>query len=143
MDDSPRSFCALLAGLAFGVSSACAPVIPATAPPQLAHTPGAWIVIADSRVDTGVFRFDYPRSWRIVRESAAASATIQIVAVAPDGGAVTLAQADAIDPLADAALELDAGAIVNVTIARGDESSARFEDQARQLIASLRISAPD
>ena len=143
MDDSPRTFCALLAGLAFGVSSACAPVIPATAPPQLAHTPGAWIVIADNSVNAGDFHFDYPSSWRIVRESAAASAAVQIVAVAPDGGTVKLAQADAIDPLADQALALGEGAVVNITIVRGDEPSSRFDDQARQLIASVRSQASE
>ena len=38
------------------VMGACAPLVPATTPPQLAHTPGAFVVVTDKTFDAGMFR---------------------------------------------------------------------------------------
>ena len=63
--------------------TACTPLIPATTPPQLAFTPGAFITVDDEVVDAGDFRVNYPDGWRIVKTSIAA-APLEIVFAAPD-----------------------------------------------------------
>ncbi len=49
----------------------CGPLVPATQPPQLAHTPGAFVVVDAETFDAGVFRVAYPQGWRIVKSSTA------------------------------------------------------------------------
>jgi hypothetical protein len=63
--------------------AACTPLIPATTPPQLEHTPGAFVTVDDDRFDTGIFRVDYPDGWRIVKTSVA-SAPLEVVFASPD-----------------------------------------------------------
>jgi len=73
--------------------SACAPLIPATTPPQLQHTPGAFVSLDDEIFDAGVFQVDYPDGWRVVKISVAA-APLQVVFVSPDESmTLTLSQA--------------------------------------------------
>ena len=63
--------------------TACTPLIPATTPPQLEHTPGAFITVDDDTFDAGIFRIDYPDGWRIVKTSVA-SAPLEVVFASPD-----------------------------------------------------------
>jgi hypothetical protein len=63
--------------------AACTPLIPATTPPQLEFTPGAFITVDDEVVDAGFFRVNYPDGWRIVKTSIAA-APLEIVFASPD-----------------------------------------------------------
>lgn len=63
--------------------AACGPIVPATVPAQLAHTPGAPIVLSETRVEAETFSSAYPDGWRIVKASEAGAAA-QLVFVSPD-----------------------------------------------------------
>jgi hypothetical protein len=63
--------------------TACTPLVPATTPPQLEFTPGAFITVDDEVVDAGFFHVNYPDGWRIVKTSIAA-APLEIVFASPD-----------------------------------------------------------
>jgi hypothetical protein len=65
------------------VVAGCAPLIPATVPPQLSHTPGTFITIDDQFVGTAVWRIRYPDGWRVVKISIAAE-PVRLVFVSPD-----------------------------------------------------------
>jgi hypothetical protein len=75
-------FSSLLWGLV-ALIAACVPHIPATIPPQLQHTPGAFVVVDERTYDAGVFRVVYPSGWRIVKSSVA-SAPMEVIFVSPD-----------------------------------------------------------
>jgi hypothetical protein len=68
----------LLIGLA-----ACQSPVPATTPPQLDHTPGAFVSVTDDVYNAGVFRVRYPEGWRVVKTSIA-GAPMEVVFVSPD-----------------------------------------------------------
>ena len=63
--------------------AACTPLIPATTPPQLEYTPGAFVTVDDDHFDAGIFRVDYPDGWRIVKTSVA-TAPLEVVFASPD-----------------------------------------------------------
>lgn len=69
--------------LLVGWLAACSPLVPATTPPQLQHTPGAFITITDDRFDGGAFALTVPDGWRVVKTSPAA-APLEAVFVSPD-----------------------------------------------------------
>ena len=71
----------LLSGLLLLLSS-CGPIVPATAPAQLDHTPGPPIVVTDRTVRTRDYRLRYPSGWRVVTGEARLLPTV--VLVAPD-----------------------------------------------------------
>ena len=104
----------------------CAPIVPATAPPQLEHTPGAFVAVADNFFDAGRFRVDYPKSWRVVKTSIAAADHLQVVFAAPDSSAVTLTQADAAgdDTSGERFVVLDNGVVLQVRIQPADDGAA-------------------
>jgi hypothetical protein len=79
---SPHVRTCILSVLLF-IMAACVPQIPATTPPQLQHTPGAFVVVDERIYDAGVFRVAYPSGWRIVKSSIAA-APMEVVFVSPD-----------------------------------------------------------
>lgn len=116
--------------------SACAPIIPATAPPQLEHTPGAFAVVTDTRFDAGLFQVDYPKSWRVVKTSIAAADHLQVVFAAPDSGAVILTQTDSAGD--EPFVALDNGVILQIRIQPADSHAASFVSTAKKLIATIR-----
>lgn len=81
----------LLLMILFG---ACAPLVPATTPPQLEFTPGAYVVVTDSLFDAGDFVVEYPHDWRIVKTSIASDEHLKAVFVAPDQSTITLTIVD-------------------------------------------------
>lgn len=78
--------------LALGIA-AC---VPATVPPQLAHTPGPAVSIYDGQYANAVFRLNYPPEWRVV--SSAASADASVMLIAPEDAAVIVIGEDAEAP---------------------------------------------
>ena len=116
--------------------SACAPIVPATAPPQLEHTPGAFAVVTDAFFDAGRFRVDYPKSWRVVKTSIAADDHLQVVFAAPDGGAVTLTEADSAGD--EPFVALDHGIILQIRIQPGGGDASAFVSAAKKLAGSIR-----
>lgn len=120
---------------------ACVPIIPATTPPQLKHTPGAFVVVTDGTFDAGVFRVDYPQSWRVVKTSIASTAMIQVVFVAPDEQSITLTQVEDISNSTsdnEQFITLDNGIIIQVIVTPSDDADDTFNNLANQLITSIR-----
>lgn len=62
---------------------ACQPLVPATIPPQLSHTPGEFIRIDDDRVYADDFSVAYPEGWRVIKISTA-SDPVRFVFASPD-----------------------------------------------------------
>lgn len=121
--------------------SACVPIVPATTPPQLKHTPGAVVVVTDGTVDAGVFRVDYPQSWRVVKTSIAATPLMQVVFVAPDESTITVTQTESVsESIGDDEqfITLDNGTIIQVLVMPSDDVEDNFSALAEQLIASIR-----
>jgi hypothetical protein len=65
----------------------CAPLVPAQTPPQLEHTPGAFVVIDMQTYDAAAFQVDYPGGWKVVKLNEA-GAPDRVAFVAPDESAV-------------------------------------------------------
>ncbi len=63
--------------------AACGPIVPATVPAQLAHTPDAPVILSETRVEAETFSSAYPDGWRIVKASEA-GAPVRLVLVSPD-----------------------------------------------------------
>ncbi len=133
-------------GLAFrllcwlALAAGCGPLVPARSPPQVQHTPGAFVVVDAGGLDAGSFRLEYPPAWKLVKSSPATAAQLQFVFVAPDGGTVTVSQVDAIDEPVEGQmqLQLDNGVALEWSIAPGPAASASFMRQAEALVASIR-----
>ncbi len=135
----PRSALARLAGLwAISALAACASLVPASPPPHIKNTPGAYIVVTDKTYDAGQFRLEYPRAWSVVKSSQATYHLQQAYFLAPDGGYVFLEQVDSMDAAADEHRLLPNGVILKLSIEAADPPSAQFAAQARQLISSIR-----
>ena len=120
---------------------ACAPLVPATTPPQLQYTPGAFVVVTNETFDAGVFRVDYPQSWRVVKTSIASTAFLQVVFVAPDESSITLSQTKTVSNSTrdtERCITLDNGVIVQVVMKPANNADDTFNDLATQLIASIR-----
>lgn len=118
--------------------SACAPLAPATVPPHIKNTPGAFVVVTDKAFDAGLFRLEFPRSWSVIITSQAYYGHIQVIFMAPDGGIVSLHQVQSADSIADEHRILPNGVILKVAIEAAEQPSALFSAQARQLISSIR-----
>ena len=72
--------------------AACGPIVPATVPAQLEATPGAPIILSETRVEAETFSSAYPDGWRIVKASEA-GAPVRLVLVSPDDSlSITLAE---------------------------------------------------
>lgn len=123
-------------------STACAPLVPATTPPQLEHTPGAFVVVTDSTFDGGNFIVDYPASWRVVKSSIAEADTIQVVFVASDENTITLTEVvnAGNDSENEQFITLSNDVVIQVVIERADEPDAVFDTYATHLIESIRAS---
>ncbi len=125
------------------VLGACAPIVPATTPPQLEHTPGAFVVVTDETFDAGTFRVDYPQSWRVVKTSIASTPLIQVVFVTPDESSITLTQLEAVSDTAnddERFITLENDVIIQVLIELSNDVEDTFVDDADQLINSIRPS---
>lgn len=123
---------------AMSALAACASLVPASAPPQIQHTPGAPVIVTDKTYDTGQFRLEFPRAWSIVKPSQAKDEHMQVYFLAPDGGYVIVHQVASVDSAAEEHRALANGVIVKVAVKAADQPSAQFAEQARQLISSIR-----
>ncbi len=121
----------------------CAPIVPATTPPQLEHTPGAFVVVTNETFDAGVFRVDYPHSWRVVKTSIASTPLIQVVFVTPDESSITLTQMDTVSDTTnddERFITLENDVMIQVLIKASDDAEDTFLVYADQLINSIRLS---
>jgi len=70
-------------GLLLALLAGCAPLVPASVPPQLAHTPGAFVQVGQDAIITQGYRLAYPLGWRVVKLSEA-NQPASFVVVSPD-----------------------------------------------------------
>jgi hypothetical protein len=80
------------------IMGACAPIVPATIPPQLDDTPEAVTFSIDgNRIYTSLFSVEYPPDWKVVKSNPA-SQPLSIVLVSPESDmTITLAVLQTID----------------------------------------------
>ena len=123
---------------ALSALAACASLVPATAPPHIKHTPGAYVIVSAGHFDAGHFRLDYPSDWRIVKESPADAERLRIIFVAPDGGTVSLMQLGADATPGDQHRILQNGVVIEVAIDPAEETLSTFAAQAQRLVSSIR-----
>lgn len=119
--------------------NACSPLAPAAAPAQLQHTPGPFFRITETRFDAGLFRLEYPSTWRVVLLSPADSPRIRVVFVAPDQSAVSIAQVLSAEAAADdSLLHLGGGVALRIEIQAAEGAAQSFFLRAENLINSIR-----
>ena len=118
--------------------AACGSLAPAAERPHLSHTPGAFVVLSDGHLDAGIFKLEYPPSWRVVKASPAVESLLRITLVAPDGGIVSLSQLAADAESSARALRLESGILLQVLIEPGDQPAASFRASAERIVASIR-----
>ena len=129
----------LLVALPLLLASACSSLLPATVPPQLQHTPGAFVRLSETQFDAGFFRLDYPSTWRVVKLNTADNARLQVAFVAPDQSTVMLTQVDdARENAYESMLSLENGISLAVQIKASQDVAASFPKQAELLVASIR-----
>ena len=114
---------------------ACAPWMPATAPPQLQQTPGAFITITDTRLIAPAFQLEYPASWRVVKTSPADAPRLQIVFADAAGSTLTLSEIDSGAADETGALRLENGVALALDVRA---LGSRFAELAGDVIASIR-----
>ena len=124
--------------------AACSPWVPATAPPQLEHTPGPQYSITATKFEIDRFQLRYPASWRVVYLSTAEDRLHQVAFVAPDQSVVMVREVESADESGTGrSLLLENGVNLSVEVKAADDAPAAFSDQAEQLIASIQGSRID
>jgi hypothetical protein len=135
--------CGLMVALLVG----CAPLVPATVPPQLAHTPGPFVTIGPDQLITPDYHLSYPLGWRVVKLNTAAQPPAFVI-VSPDDAvqiAIGLQAAEAIAPsegtisisITDEVRTLPSGP-VHVRLVAPTERQAEAQAHLRRLLDSLR-----
>lgn len=118
---------------------ACSPLAPATTPAQLQHTPGPFFSITETRFDAGLFRLEFPPSWRVVHLSPATAPLVRVVFVSPDQSTVSISQVHAADTSGEESLlQLGGGVTLRIEIEAADGAAQSFFSQADNLIHSIR-----
>lgn len=120
----------------FLFASACSPLPPAKTPPQIKHTPGAFVTVSETRFDAGIFQLDYPSNWRIVKLSTADANYLKVAFVAPDQSTVTLTQVENAD---NSVVRLENGDEIIVEINATAAAVASFFERAERLVKSMQI----
>lgn len=127
-----------IVALGCAVLAACSPLPPAAAPPQLTHTPGAQIAIANGHVDAGSFQFDYPPSWRLVKDSAANADGLHIRLQAPSGGELSFRVVESVTDDDAFFIPLAKGRSLLIAAEASTDVSAANESDFQRIIRSIR-----
>ena len=120
------------------ILTACAPLPSASAPPQLRHTPGAFVEIVDGHFKAGSFQFDYPSSWRLVKQSAANADGMHITLLAPAGGALSFQVVATDKGQDDLFIPLAKGNFLLVTVVDFDDLPSDVTAEFERIIRSIR-----
>ena len=134
---SPPIACAAAAIFCL-IVAACSPLPRASAPPQLRHTPGAYIEIANGHFNAGAFQFDFPATWLVVKQSAANADGLHIILRAPSGAELSLRAVDSETGEDAVLIPLAKGGFVAATINAPDDLSTRLAAELEQIIRSIR-----
>ncbi len=116
-------------------ASACSSLAPAKTPPQIQHTPGAFVTISGNYFDAGIFQLQYPANWRVVKLSTADANYLKIAFVAPDQSIMFLTQVENTDKNV---IRLGNGVALAVEIDASDNADSGFFNDAKHLISLIR-----
>ena len=120
--------------------------LPAQPPPQLQHTPGPMLVVAERTLQTSLYWVDPPAGWRIVK-STIASDPIVLVLVSPDDSMVIHIGEEPVPPFPpeedfvsrEAVVTLPNDQPVYMTGKSKRESESQFEAIFNVVQASIRL----
>ena len=133
-----RPLATIIAASCCAVLGACSPLLPAAAPPQLTHTPGAYIEISRGHFKADSFQFDYPPSWRLVKQAAANTDGMHIILRAPGGGELSMRVVET-DAGADGPfIPLAKGNLLVLTVDASTDPSATLDSEIQHIISSIR-----
>ncbi len=133
-----RPLAFIIAVCCCGILTACAPLPSASAPPQLRHTPGAFVEVADGHFQAGSFQFDYPSSWRLVKQSAANADGMHITLLAPAGEALSFQVVATDSGQDDLFIPLANGNFLRVTGGDFDDLTSDVTAEFERIIRSIR-----
>ncbi len=128
----------VFSALCCGLLAACAPLWPATAPPQLTHTPGAFVEISAGYFDAGSFQFNYPASWRLIKLDPAEAPNRHIVLLATDGSQLSLRVVDEKNAGDGRFIALATGNFLLATSDTAPEASPIVAAEFRRILQSIR-----
>ncbi|MYD09471.1 MAG: hypothetical protein F4X02_05430 [Chloroflexi bacterium] len=128
----------MLATSCFLVLAACSPLLPAVAPPQLTHTPGAYIEIAKGHFQAESFQFDYPPSWRLVKQAATNSDGMRITLRAPGGGELSMRVVETDAGEDGRFILLAKGKSLLLSVDASRDPSAKLASEIERVIGSIR-----
>ncbi|MCS6835565.1 MAG: hypothetical protein NZ750_06060 [Anaerolineae bacterium] len=135
-----RAWCGLILALLVG----CGPLVPATVPPQLSHTPGTFVTISADQISTDAYRLSYPLGWRVVKLNTAAQPPAFVIASPDDAVQIAIGDqaAEALRP-SEGTISLEAERVLptgrlSVRLIAPPERQAEAEAHLRRLLDSLR-----
>lgn len=128
----------MIAAFCCGILTACSPLPPASAPPQLTHTPGAFVAIASGHFNAGSFQFDYPPSWRLVKQGAAKAQGLHIILRAPTGGELAIRVFENETDGGGMFIPLATGNFLMATVDVSNDDSSDLAAEFEQIIRSIR-----
>ena len=133
-----RRLATIIAACICAALTACSPLLPAAAPPQLTHTPGAYIEISRGKFKAESFQFDYPPTWRLVKQATANPNGMHIILHAPGGGELSMrvveTEAGADGPF----IPLAKGNLLMLSVDATTDGSAKLATEIEQIISSIR-----
>lgn len=128
----------ILAICCFLALAACSPLLPAVAPPQLTHTPGAYVEIAQGHFKAESFRFEYPPSWRLVKQAATSADGMRITLRAPGGGGLSMRVVETGAAEDGRFIPLARGKSLVLEVDASSDPSPKLASEIEQVIGSIR-----
>lgn len=129
-------------------AAACGPIVPATTPPQLNHTPGAPVIVTWDTYTASEFSAHYPSGWTVI--TSPAFSTTWVVFTSPDEQAVIVLALDPNDTQvmppqeSDRSLQresveipLNDGRTLTAVLAAPSDKGQVFRPVFEQMIASV------
>lgn len=118
--------------------------VPARTPPQLEHTPGAYIALDGTRYDAAHFSVHYPDGWRVVKLNTAAEAD-RVVFAAPNelstitviDGALQDFQSDPAKKTDLRSITFDDGRLITIIGAAPEEQWEDFQRIFDQVVTTI------
>lgn len=133
-----RPLAIILAANCCVVFAACSPLLPAAAPPQLTHTPGAYIEISRGHFKAESFQFDYPPSWRLVKQTGTNPDGMHIILRAPKGGGLSMRVVSSDAGEDGPFIPLAKGNLLMLTVDAASDPAAKSASEIERIINSIR-----
>lgn len=127
-----------MAACCCAILTACSSLPPAAAPPQLTHTPGAYIEIAKGQFKAESFQFDYPSSWLLVKQGAGNTDGMHIILRAPTGVELSIRVVETETGQGGWFIPLAKGNFLMVTVDASSDTASDLASEIEQIIRSIR-----